>query len=131
MAEQNSNLFKTEIEISDQFEGQDMTYVFRIPTPMEMAKIGIVARNLRKSDDPDGNGSDEGLDDLSATYYYAFANFIVLYVRGDNNWVMTPDEGGNPECNPGNWGMDVPFLRIFEKFIQELERFREGRNKPV
>ena len=131
MAEQGSNLFQTEIEVSDEFEGRNMTYVFRIPTPMEMARIGLVARNLRKSEDPDGDGSDAGLDDLSATYYYAFANFIVLYVRGDNNWVMTPDEGGTPECNPKNWGMDAPFLQVFEKFIQELERFREGRNKPV
>ena len=128
MAEVNEALFVRELTVTHEHEGSKFSYTFKVPSPMDQARVGIVARNLRREDDPESGGSDQGLDDLTALLYYASATFVVLYKRGDNDWVMTPSEGGTPECDPRAWGPDAPVLEVFDAFTQELERFREERN---
>jgi len=120
----DSNLFKDEITVHH--DGK--SYTFRIPSPRDMARAGILARNLRMEDDPDSGGSADGLDPLTDNLYFAMAYFKACYLRGDNNWVHTPNEDGVPVIEPKAWEPDAPVLTVFELFTDELTRFREGRH---
>ena len=125
---QESELFiRDEITVEHDYRDAKTTYIFRIPSPMQQAKIGIVARNLRMQDDPETVGSSDGLDSYTYELYYAAATFKTMYIRGDNSWVMSPNEAGQPECIPDNWPADAPLVDVFEKYMQEVERFREGK----
>jgi hypothetical protein len=99
------------------------TYVFKLPTPRDYVQIGLVARKLRAKEDPDSNGSTAGLDPETVYMFNAMATFVVLYEKGDNDWVVTPGDASSPVIDPLKWGFGVPFIEVFVKFTEELSKF--------
>jgi hypothetical protein len=111
-------------EITVKHEGK--TYVFRIPSQRDNAKIGALTASMMLQDLP--AGATTGLDNLDLyTYglYRSMAIFHVLYVSGDNDWVLTASaEDGSPRIDPSRWRDDVPSTEVCAEFLAELLRFR-------
>lgn len=105
-------------------EHEGKTYVFRLPAPRDYIRIGIESRKLRIKEDPESRGSEEGLDEQTVVMCNAMATFVVLYERGDNDWVVTPGDTSSLVIDPSKWGFGVPFMEVFIKFTQELSNFR-------
>ena len=118
-----SDILQSEINVTH--EGK--SYVFRIPSQRDNAKIGALTAALMMQDVPPG--SNTGLDNLDMyTYglYRAMAMFQVLYLRGDNDWVCTASaEDGSPRIDPSRWSDGVPSTEVCAEFLAELGRFRD------
>lgn len=113
-------------EITVTYDKDGTTYRFRIPSARDWIRLRSKVRELVRADDPSSNGSTEGLDSLATAQYEALAAFLLLYVGGDNAWVMTPDDGGKPVVNPDKWPTNAPFVDIYLGFIEQLTPFLGG-----
>lgn len=69
-------------------------FTFRVPSPMEMASIGVRARALRMRADPVGGGSEWGLDELTSLIYRGCALFELLLVKATVEWPYTQTKQG-------------------------------------
>lgn len=98
------------------------TYRFRIPTARDYVRLRSKVRELVRHDDPDSNGSLDGLDNIAALSYDAFAVFLILYEGGDNNWVLS-NEGGKPVVNPDKWPANAPFVDVYAEFTNQVAPF--------
>jgi len=120
MAE-TANPMQTQITVNHDGD----TYIFKIPNQRDYMRLGSTARYYRKLDDPDGIGSEEGLDPLTAILYEATAAFVVLLERGPK-WCFTENKSGEPKVNPDNFPEDAPLFDVWRAFSDELARFRTG-----
>jgi hypothetical protein len=114
----------TQTELTVVVQGE--TYVFKIPSARDNARIGSEARFLRAQDDPAGVGAAEGLDIETFAFYQALATIKVLLKKTSTGRLFSPDAAGLPVVDVDNIPNDVPVHEVFEGFLQALGAFREG-----
>lgn len=70
------------------------TFEFRIPGPLEMARIGSRALEMRRTASPGTAGSDLGMDPMSRDLFLGMALLETQLVRADcrDNWPFFVDE---------------------------------------
>lgn len=105
----------------------DETFYFRVPSPRDVARLGTRAQALRRADEPGTNGSEIGLDGLSADLYRGFALFETLLIRADTdgNWPFSKDDEGKPYVDstkfPTFSTLVVP--EVYQGFSTALDKF--------
>lgn len=126
MSEPNvENILQNELTVT---YGPD-TYVFKIPSIKDRLSIAAHAAKLRKDSDPEGNGIALGYDPSAVILSDKLATFIVLLKNTSAKWVYAPAENGKPQIDIENWSDDVPVMEVIDQFNNELEIFRNNRNK--
>lgn len=110
-------------------EGQ--TFVFRIPSPRDMAKMGSRALSLRRQDAPDTGGFEFGLDPFTQDLYRGFALMETLLLQADakDNWpYSTGPEKDKPvvDCTKFPAFVTDWIPRIYQGFDEALRRFLKG-----
>jgi hypothetical protein len=108
---------------------EGLEYEFHIPSVSDRVKIYARAAKIRKDADPDGMGLAYGYNFLDTAYIDNLAQFLVLIKTSSAPWVFTPDATGKPVLNPDKWPSDAPIVEVIEKFTEELEKFREERDR--
>ena len=91
------DLTQTTLEVTSGEDPNKETFVFRVPSVREYAKVGARAHELRRADSPSTNGSEWGLDPTSIDLYRGMAVLEILLVKADakDNWPFT-EVGGKP-----------------------------------
>jgi hypothetical protein len=107
----------------------DQTFVFRIPSPRDMARMGSRALLLRRQDSPDTMGSEWGLDGFSSDLYRGMALMETLLLRADakDNWPYT-EKDGKPVVDSSKFPPSSTLLipLIYRGFDEQLTRFHSG-----
>lgn len=111
----------------------DETFVFRIPSPRDYARMGSRALVLRREDAPETTGSEWGMDGITADLYRGFALMETLLTRADttDNWPYTESKDGKPVVNCNNFPakkMDT-IISIWRGFDAQLARFHGGGDR--
>jgi len=124
MADILTNTIKVTVEKED--------FEFRVPSPKDYARMGVVAGAIRRSYDPQGVGSEYSVDDFTATVVRAMAIMAVCLEKSTAKWAFSEvkDRNGDvkvivdPEAFPPQATkiiVQIPF-----KFDEEVSRFLEG-----
>lgn len=108
------------------------TFEFRLPSPLDMAKIGMVASSIRREADPAGLGYEEGLDWQTAVLIRAMATMVVLLERSSAKWAFSEvrDAKGVATVSvdhkkfPPKASLVLP--EIYDKLQEEVSRFLSG-----
>ncbi len=101
----------------------NQNYEFKIPNNRLLAQWGIVARNLRRRDDPEGDGSEIGLSPMTLEQYNALAAFELLLVKTSADWVYSADASGKRVIDSSRWPYNAPVLEVYSLMNNELIRF--------
>jgi hypothetical protein len=105
------------------------TFIFRIPSVREYAKVGARAHELRRADSPTTNGSEWGLDPMSIDLYRGMALFEVLLEKADakDNWPFT-EIGGKPGVDSSKFpARATPIvIDVSRGFDEAFRKFLEG-----
>ena len=109
------------------------TFTFRIPSPMQYAKLTLRARALRMRDEPSAT-SEVGLDGLTRDLYRGAALFELLLVQASVKWPWTV-ASGVLVVDSANFPPDVTFVlaEVYSEFESRLATFlarRPGNAKP-
>ena len=120
-----SDLTKTTVDVVV----NDETFVFRIPSVREFAKVGARAHELRRADSPSTNGSEWGLDPTSIDLYRGMALFEVLLEKADakDNWPFS-ESNGKLVVDSSKFPPRVTFavIQANRGFDEAYSRFLEG-----
>jgi hypothetical protein len=132
-----NELTQTTLEITSGEDSGKETFVFRIPSVREYAKVGARAHAMRAADSPTTNGSEWGLDPASVDLYRGMALFDVLLERADavDNWPFT-EVGGKPVVDSSKFPpRSTPtVINVARGFDEAYRRFLDGGDgdgKPV
>lgn len=68
-------------------DGKD--FQFRVPSPLDTARIGMVSASIRRRLDPDGVGSEEALDPSTALVIRGMAMMEVLLEKSSATWAFS------------------------------------------
>ncbi|MDA8120114.1 MAG: hypothetical protein M0Z85_08775 [Gammaproteobacteria bacterium] len=122
MAQETPQNPLTQTELTVTVKGE--TFVFKIPSIRDEAKVGSIARWLRAQDDPAGIGAPEGLDFETFFFYQALATIQVLLKRAsDDSWWSTgPD--GRPVLDASKLPESAPVKEVYEGYLAALDTFR-------
>lgn len=120
-----AELTQTTIEVVSDEE----TFVFRIPSVREFARVGTRSHALRAADSPTTNGSEWGLDPMTADLYRGMALFEVLLERADckDNWPFT-EVDGKPRVDSSKFPPQVTFtvIDVQRRFDEAYRKFLDG-----
>lgn len=111
--------------------GED-TFEFRLPSPLDMAKIGMVATAIRRESDPSGLGYEDGLDFNSAILIRAMATMVVLLERSSAKWPFSEVRDAKGAATVGVDYKKFPpksaliLPEIYDKLQEEVTRFLDG-----
>ena len=72
-------------------EGEE--FVFRVPSPKDYARIGIVAGAMRRNYDPQFIGSEYSVDQFTSELIRAMAIMVVCLEKSTAKWAFTPEKG--------------------------------------
>lgn len=106
------------------------TFIFKVPSIRDEAKVGSIARFLRAKDDPQGIGAAEGLDVNTFSYYQALAIISVLLKQSSSGALFSRDAKGMPVVDVDQLPEDAPVMEVYEGFLDALVTFREGASRP-
>lgn len=117
-----ADVLQTTIEVPH----KGTTYVFRIPSYTDEIKIGILARNIRRSLDPETGGSAEGLDYSTLVYVRTAAVFQSLLEQCSDTWPFSEDAAKKPIVDYRKWSPEKveEALAVGMLFETALQRFR-------
>lgn len=113
-------------------------FIFRVPTPMDKARLGVREAALRRALDPSGGGWALGVDDETFFLIRGMATMETLLDKASVTWPYTefkPDRGDaelRVDCNAFPPGKEAAIAEIGRRFQEELDRFhgeRVGRNQ--
>ncbi len=117
-------------EISVEVKGR--TYVFKVPSPLTWAAVGVRARDLRRSEglptssygDP---GDEDGLDIETILLFRGMALLERLLIRTDATWVGSSDAKGMPVVDSKKFPSSaIPtIVEIAQRFNESLREFHE------
>lgn len=125
------------ITVGEDSEKEEFT--FRVPTPMDKARLGIREAAVRRSLDPMGGGAGWGIDDET---FFLIKGMVALEVLLDKASVTWPYSEFKPERGPAELRVDINafpagkelvIAEIGRRFPEELDRFhrdRTGRQGP-
>lgn len=102
------------------------TYEFGLLTPAAQAKVGNMARFLRARDDPNGSGTDEGLDPMTNALYEAMALLTVLLRKSSAAWPWSADGEGAPTVDAQAFPFDAPVFEVYQGYLKGMDKFRGG-----
>jgi len=110
----------------------DDDFRFRVPSPMDMARIGMVAASIRREMDPAGLGYEDGLDWQTAVLVRSMATMTVLLEQSSAKWPFNEvrDARGNASVGvdykkfPPTASTLLP--EIYDKLQDEVARFLNG-----
>lgn len=125
MANEQIHVLQEEITVTHDGE----TYVFKLPSVRDDAKVGSYARYLRAQDDPEGIGSADGLDFNSFYIYQALATFHVLLRRATVDWPFSPSEKGLPVVDVNKFPESAPVMEVYDSYLKAVSEFR-GKTNP-
>lgn len=116
-------VLENELVISNQ--GED--FAFRIPTPLDTVRMGLVMRQLRKEVDPDGDSSAEGIDPWTGVFMQVIALFLVSLIRTSATWVHKAGKDGKPTIGWREWEQDktARLFQIWADYQAGMSRFHE------
>lgn len=106
------------------------TFVFSVPGPRDMGKIGIRAAALRRADAPGTSGTDAGLDYQTRNLYDAFAIMELHLLKADapGNWPFSTSDTGAAAVLSEKFPPRVTrkVLEVRERFYDALDTFLDA-----
>lgn len=108
-------------------EGEE--FEFRVPSPLDVAKVGMRAAAIRRNADPDGIGFEDGLDIDTLLVVRAMATMDVLLERSSAKWALSEikDTQGNVKVGADSNKFPAhvtPMLPVIYQEVQEaIKRF--------
>lgn len=113
------------------------TFIFKIPTPREHARVSSRAAMLRATDTPGAFVSEWSLDPDTAGSYRAMAIMEILLQKADteDNWCYSNNDEGKPVVDsnkfPAKTIRTLPLIaRGFEEGLQKFLEGGAGNGKP-
>lgn len=103
---------------------EDEEFVFRVPSPMDKAKVGIREASIRRELDPASNGWAMGLDDETFFLIRGLALMDVLLEEANVKWPYK-QEGGSIRVDIHNLpvGKETVIAEVGRQFQDALDRF--------
>lgn len=112
----------------------DHNFEFKIPNLHDEIKIGSRMIKIRRSLDPDWDGTTE-LEYNESVILRACAVFEVLLQRSSETWIFTPDTTGKPVVDSSKFPEDkaMEVMDAYRGYGEQLRTFREGgvADKPL
>lgn len=108
---------------------EDEDFEFRIPSPMDVAKIGSVAAGIRRKFDPEGIGYEDGLDINTIILVRAMATMEVLLEKSTAKWAFSETKDARGQVSVAVDSSKFPptatgmLYEIYNKFQEEVTRF--------
>lgn len=128
MSETANNLLATSLTVQSGKE----TFEFTIPGIATGIQLGIRARTIRRSYDPNGFGDEFGLDSDTADMAWGAAAFEVLLKSADaeDNWPYSKSPTGRPVVDHTKFpdGKEGVLLEVARKLRVDLAAFRAKRD---
>ena len=103
------------------------TFIFKVPSVREYARLGIRSRELRRADSPTGTGDEWGLDGTTADLYRGMALFETLLQKADarDNWPYSTDDSGKPSVDSSKFPPQATqsVILAYQWFETQYQRF--------
>ena len=117
---------KIEVEVGSE------KFIFKLPSPRDVAKMGNRATAMRREDSPDFGGSEWGLDSLSSDLYRGMALFDILLVSANtkNSWHLSKTDKGAFVIDSSKFPpfATVTVVEAYRSFTEKHERFLDDRS---
>lgn len=113
------------------FKIDDEEFVFRAPSPLDMARVGVIAGSIRRELDPAGLGNEVCIDWQTSTLIESMAIMEVLLERGPK-WAYSEKEDRSGKKHVVVDRVAFPpnktnvLRQIPSKFSEEVSRFLAG-----
>ena len=127
LGDMNFRVMETEVEV----RRQNHMFIFRIPSPRQIAAIGVRARQLRMMDFPGSDGSEEGLGWFEAMLYRAMATFESLLKTSSDTRLFSSDDKNNPVVDSSKWDQTISpeyIMEVYDGYLQAIDSFRQHGN---
>jgi len=123
----NGDVLKSTLEV----KVKDDVFEFRIPNIHDEIKVGIRAKDLRRSLDDNWNTFDQGLDGEAMLELRACACMEILLVKSTARWPWT-EENGKVQVLSGKFPAENfnDVILAYQGFQEALSTFRDKRVAP-
>lgn len=109
-------------------------FVFRVPSPLDKAKVGVREASIRRELDPVSNGWAIGLDDETFFLIRGLALMEVLLDTASVKWPYSQDGGKiNVNIHTMPAGKETVIAEVGRQFQETLDRFHgrgAGNTQP-
>ncbi len=128
-----SDTLKQTLTLTIGEDSEKEEFTFRVPTPMDKARLGVREASVRRSLDPMGGGAGWGIDDET---FFLIKGMVALEVLLDKASVTWPYSEFKPERGAAELRVDIDAFppgkelvisEIGRRFSEELDRFHRDR----
>jgi len=107
---------------------------FKVPSPRDLARLGMRAKALRAKDDPESGGEEYGLDPLTSDLYRGCALLETLLKTANckDNWVYSTGPDGKPVVDSEKFPAEqiANVQEVYRRFIAAVNTFLAGFARP-